>query len=205
MEESVKEMNVKVQIADAGPGGWIAYSIATWIAWAALCGFVSGGAYIFMACISLACTIPYLFAASTQLKLGNAAGGVTWLYFGAFFAFCSALTYGVTYFAGIYNWEVDSRILGYEWIILGIVLILTTPIFARYAPAAATISVIGADIGIMSLSFIYFGFASPLMLQISGWSFFVAGLFGIIMTAGGILESAGMKFPMGKPILSARN
>jgi hypothetical protein len=41
------------------------------------------------------------------------------------------------------------------------------------------------------------------MLQLSGWGFFVAGLFGIVMTAGGILESAGMAFPMGKPLLKA--
>jgi len=45
----------------------------------------------------------------------------------------------VTYFAGIYNWELDPRILGYEWAVLGIVLILTTPIFLKYAPAAASI------------------------------------------------------------------
>ncbi|HSM73570.1 MAG TPA: hypothetical protein VK852_03010, partial [Desulfobacterales bacterium] len=137
----VNEMNVKVHTADAGPAGWIAYSIATWVAWAALCGFVSGAAYLFMACISLACTIPYMFAAFTQLKLGNAAGGVTWLYFGAFFAFCSALTYAATFFGALYGWELDTRILGFEWAVLSIVLILTTPIFARYAPAAATISV----------------------------------------------------------------
>jgi len=36
------------------------------------------------ACVSLACTIPYLGAAITQLKLDNGAGGVTWLYFGSF-------------------------------------------------------------------------------------------------------------------------
>lgn len=198
MENS--EMKVKVHTADAGPAGWIAYAIATWIAWAALCGFVTEKAYLLMACISLACTIPYLSAAFTQLKLGNGAGGVTWLYFGSFFAFCSALTYGVTYFSGIYGWELDVRVLGFEWAVLSIVLILTTPVFARYAPAAATFSVIGADIGLVSLTMIYFGFANPVMLQLSGWSFFVAGLFGICMTAGGILESAGMKFPMGKPL-----
>jgi hypothetical protein len=194
------EMNVKVHTADAGPAGWIAYSIATWIAWAALCGFVSEKAYLLMACISLACTIPYLFAAFTQLKLGNGAGGITWLYFGSFFAFCSALTYGATYFSAVYGWEIETRVLGFEWAVLSIVLILTTPIFARYSPAAATISVVAADVGLVSLTLIYFGVAGPVMLQVSGWSFFTAGLFGICMTAGGILESAGMKFPMGKPL-----
>ncbi len=197
----VKEVSVNVKIADAGPGGWIAYSIATWIAWAFLCGFVSPKALLFMACISLACTIPYLGAAISQLKLGNVAGGVTWLYFGAFFAFCSALSYFVSYFAPIYGWELDAKILGFEWAILGITLILTTPVFLKYAPAAASISVIGADIGIAFLTLIYFGYAAPAVLQISGWGFFVAGLFGIVMTVGGILDGAGMKFPMGKPLM----
>jgi len=201
MGESANVPAATAKIADAGPAGWIAYSIATWMAWVFLCGFVNSKALLFMACVSLACTIPYLGAAITQLKLGNVAGGVTWLYFGSFFAFASAMNYGVSYFAPIYHWELDSRILGVEWGVLGIVLILTTPIFVRYAPAAATISVLGADVGIATLSLIYFGFNGSFMLQLSGWSFFVAGLFGIVMAAGGIIESAGMKFPMGKPLL----
>jgi hypothetical protein len=199
----IKDINVNIRVADAGPAGWIAYAMATWIAWPALCGFVSNKALLFMACISLACFIPYIVAAITQLRLGNLAGGVTWLYFGSFFAFCSAMTYGVTYFAGIYGWALDSRILGYEWAVLGIVLILTTPIFARYAPAAATISVIGADVGIACLALIYWGLATPVMFQLSGWSFFVAGLFGLVMAVGGILDGAGMKFPMGRPIIKS--
>lgn len=191
-------MSDKVKIADAGAAGWIAYAIATWMAWAFLCGFVNENALIYMAAISLACTIPYLGAAVTQLKLGNLAGGVTWLYFGSFFAFASAINYAIGYFGAMYGWALDARILGYEWAILGIVLILTTPIFAKYSPAAATISVIGADVGIACLALVYFGVN---LAALSGWGFFVAGLFGIVMAAGGILEGAGMKFPMGKPLI----
>ncbi len=138
----------------------------------------------------------------TQLKLGNAAGGVTWLYFGAFFALGSALNYGTSFFASIYHWELDSSILGYEWAVLAIILILTTPIFVRYAPAAATISIVGADVGFASLSLIYCGYNGAIMLQLSRWAFFVAGLLGIVMAAGGILQSAGMAFPMGKPLIN---
>ena len=191
----------RIEIADAGAGGWIAYSIATWIAWAFLVGYVNQHALLYMACISLACTIPYLGAAITQLKLGNLAGGVTWLYFGAFFAFCSALNYGVGYFAPIFGWELDTRVLGFLWAILGLTLILTTPIFLKYTPASASLSVIGADIGIAALALIYWGVGGAVMVQISGWAFFVAGSLGIVMAVGGILAGAGMKFPMGKPLL----
>jgi len=193
--------NTEVKIADAGPAGWIAYSIATWIAWPSLCGFVNEKAFLLMAAVSLACTIPYMIAAITQLKLGNVAGGVTWAYFGAFFAFCSSITYAINYFAPIYGWELDTRILGFEWAILAIVLIFTTPVFLKYSPAAASISVIAADIGLATLALIYWGFSG--LVLVSGWAFFVAGFFGIIMTIGGILEGAGMKFPMGKPLLKS--
>jgi hypothetical protein len=142
-----------------------------------------------------------LGAAITQLKLGNVAGGVTWLYFGAFFAFAPALTYAVSYFAPIFHWELDSTALGWEWSVLSLVLICSTPIFVKYAPATATISVVLADIGLASLSLIYFGLSSPFMLQLSGWSLIGAGIFGVLMAAGGILASVGMAFPMGKPIL----
>ena len=198
MEEN-RDVNVNVKVGDAGAAGWLAYSIATWIAWPSLCGFVSGKALLLMAAVSLACTIPYLAAAITQLKLNNVAGGVTWMYFGAFFAFCSSITYAISYFAPIYGWELDARVLGYEWAVLAIVLILTTPIFLKYSPAAASISVIAADVGLATLALIYWGVTG--LALISGWAFFVAGLFGIVMAVGGIFESAGMKFPMGKPLM----
>jgi len=199
MSEETRELVVNIKQADAGPVGWIAYSIATWIAWASLCGFVTSKAYLLMGIISLSCSIPYFVAAFSQLKLGNVAGGCTWTYFGAFFAFNSALTYIVTYFAPIYGWQLDYRILGYVWFFLALVLIFTTPIFLKYAPASASISVIAADVGLITLALMYWNVGG--LAKICGWSFFVAGFFGLIMSIGGILEGAGMKFPMGKPLM----
>lgn len=62
---------------------------------------------------------------------------------------------------------------------------------------------LGADVGIACLALIYWGFASPGMLLLSGWAFFVAGLGGILMSINGILEGAGMKFPVGSPIIKS--
>ncbi len=195
------DTSVNTKIADAGPAGWVGLAIVAIMAWAFLCGFVGGKSLLFMACVSLSCWIAYMGAAITQLKLGNAAGGITWLYFGAFFAFGSALNYALIYFAPIYHWELDPKILGFEWAVITTVLILTTPLFVRYAPAAATIAILGADVGLAALAMIYFGYNGAFMLQLSGWALFVAGVCAIIMAAGGILESAGMAFPMGKPLI----
>lgn len=190
------ENNVK--LADAGAAGWIAYAIASWMAWASLCGYVSDKALLYMAAIALGCTIPYMGAAITELKLGNLAGGVTWLYFGSFFAFGSSINYAVEYFAAIHKWQLDNRILGYEWLILAIVLVLTTPVFMKYSPWTAAVSVMAVDVGLICLALVYFGIN---VAVIGGWGFFVAGFFAIIVAAGSILEGAGMKFPMGKPMI----
>ncbi|MEM0143024.1 MAG: hypothetical protein QW478_07450 [Candidatus Micrarchaeaceae archaeon] len=195
-------LNVKVVYGDAAPAGWIAYSIATWMAWASLCSFVTPKAYLLMAAVSLACTIPYLVAGFSELKAGNIAGGSTWVYFGTFFAFASSLTYAIEYFAPIYHLELDYRILGFEWIILALVLIFTTPVFLKFAPFTASISIIGADIGLLTLALIYWNIGD--LSLISGWAFFVAGLFGVLMAIGGILNSAGINFPIGKPLLKLK-
>lgn len=193
-----KDINISIKTADAGPAGWMAYSMATLIAWPFLCGFVNHNALLFMAAISLACTIPYLAAGISQIKLNNVAGGVTWIYFGAFFAFCSAECYLISYFAPIHGWKLNTEILGFQWAVLAAVLILTTPVFLKYSPLAASISVLAADVGLLTLALIYWGFTD--LAQVSGWAFFVAGVTGIVMTAGGILEGAAMKFSMGRPI-----
>ena len=43
-----EDAGASVKIADAGPGGWVAYAIATWMAWAFLCGFVNSKALLFI-------------------------------------------------------------------------------------------------------------------------------------------------------------
>jgi hypothetical protein len=171
------------------------------MAWAYLCGFVDSKALLPMALVSFGCTISYLGAAISLIKLGNLVGGVTWLYLASFFGFANGLTYALYYFAPIYNWAIDSRILGYVWAILGVMLIFTTPVFLKFAPASGTIALIGSDIGLCALALVYLGYSSKAVVLTSAWGFFVAGFFGVIMAGGLILNSVGIKFPMGRIIL----
>lgn len=188
-------------IADAGPAGWVAYTIAVVMAWVYLVGYVDPTAGIYMAGISVACLIAYTYAAVTEIKLGNLVGGVTWAYFGAFFAGASAFNYFIGWMAGKYAWEADGRIQGWMWIVLGIVLIIETPIFMKYSNAAAWISIIGADIGIVALALVFWGKGGSVMLDISGWAFFVAGVGGVLNAGDGILQGVGWKLPLGPSII----
>jgi len=194
-------MGNDTKIADASAAGWIAHSIVCFMAWAYLCGFVDSKALLPMALVCFGCTISYLGAGISLIKLGNLVGGVTWLYFASFFGFANGLTYALNYFAPIYNWVIDSRILGYEWAILGVILIFTTPVFLKYSPASGSIALIGADIGVCALALVYLGYSSKAMILTSAWGLFITGFFGVIMAGGLILESVGIKFPMGRIIL----
>ena len=189
------------KLADAGAVGWVGYSISVWMAWVFLVGYVAPSAGIYMAGISVAAFVAYMFAAVTELKLGNVAGGCTWAYFGSFFAGASVFNYLISWMNARYAWEADGRIQGWMWIVLGIVLILETPIFMKFSNAAAWISIIAADIGIVTIALVFWGKGGSIMLDISGWAFFVAGVGGILNAADGILQGVGWKLPLGKPIL----
>lgn len=194
-------MGNDTKIADVSAAGWIANSIVCFMSWAYLCGFVDSKALLPMALVSFGCTICYLGAAISLIKLGNLVGGVFWLLLASFFGFANGLTHALNYFAPIYNWVIDSRILGYEWAILGVILIFTTPVMLKYSPALGSIAFIGADIGLCALALVYLGYSSKAMILISAWSLFITGFFGVIMAGGLILNSVGIKFPMGRSIL----
>lgn len=191
-------------IADAGAASWVGYSVATWMAWVFLCGYVDPSAGLFMAGISVACLIAYMFGAVTELMLGNLAGGVTWAYFGAFFAGASIFNYFISWMNGKYAWELDGRIQGWMWIVLGIVLIIETPIFLKFSPAAAGISILAADVGVVTLAVVFWGYGGLTMAQISGWAFFVAGASGILCAGDGILQGVGWALPIGSPLLKRK-
>lgn len=199
------ETDTHPAIADAGAAGWIGYSVAVVMAWAFLLGYVDPAAQIYMAAISVACLIAYMGAAISQLKLGNLAGGVTWLYFGAFFAGASALNYFIGWMAAKNEWVVDGRIQGYMWFVLGIVLIIETPIFMKYSHAAAWGSIIAADVGLITLAFIFWGYGGQVLMDVSGWAFFVAGVGGILSGADAILSSVGWRLPLGRPLIKDRS
>ena len=191
-------------VADAGAAGWIAFAVAVWMAWVYLVGFVSSGALLYMAAASLACLVAYTGAAVTQLLRGNLVGGVTWLYFGAFTGAAPAFTYFIDWMALRYGWEVDPRAQGWVWIVVGIVLIMETPIFLRWGDTAAGLSVLGADVGIVALAFYLWGYGVTWLPDVSGWAFFVTGLGAMLSAGAELLGGAGWRLPLGPPLLGVR-
>ena len=89
---------------------------------------------------------------------------------------------------------LGPKIIGIDRAIITVILVLTTPLFVKYA-LRGSIAIIAADVGLAALALIYLGFASPFMFQLSGWALIITGVPAIIMGAGGILTSAGMAFP----------
>jgi hypothetical protein len=127
--------------------------------------------------------------------MGDLAGGNTFLYFAAFFALGSGLCWLALYFAGIYGWTYDIRILGWEWLILATVLTLTTPAFARPRTILISISIVDPALYISALC--YLGILGTEAAFIGGVLYFIAGALAWYTAAAIILGSAGIKLPIG--------
>ena len=119
----------------------------------------------------------------------------------AFFAGASGFNYLVGWLNARYVWETDGRIQGWMWIVLGILLIMETPVFMKYSNAVAAVSVIAADIGIVALSLVFWGKGGAVMVDISAWAFCVAAIGGILNAGNGILEGVGWRLPLGRPMI----
>jgi len=100
-----------------------------------------------------------------------------------FFAFASALNYATSYFAPIYHWELDAKILGFEWGVLGIVLFLQLRFLLGMCRRLQLYPSWG-PLWHRSLVLIYFGYKWCTHASAKRVGFFVAGLFGIVMAAG---------------------
>jgi len=201
VEKSAAVDSPAATIADASPAAWVSYSIAVLMAWAYLAGYVEPGALIYMAAISAGALLPYMGGAITTLRKGNAVAGITWLYFGAFFAGAAALNYFISWLAFQYDWAVDGRIQGYMWLVLGVLLLGETPIFMKWGNTATAIVFITVDIGVIGAGFVFLGYGGSVLADISAWALFTTGVVGVICAVAGILENVGWKVPLGPPWL----
>jgi uncharacterized protein len=127
--------------------------------------------------------------------MGDLAGGNTFLYFSAFFALGSGLCWLGQFFADLYGWAYDMRILGWEWLILATVLTLTTPAFKR--PRTVFVSICVVDIALYISALMYLGLLGAMAATIGGILYFVAGVLAFYTAAAVILSSVGIKMPIG--------
>ena len=112
------------------PAGLVALAVACACFFALLTGNVQHSAMPLIGCWLLGGFVIQIVVALLDLKGGNVAGGNTFLFFSAFFMLVSGLEMFFKYNA-LASGGLDTRIDGYAWSVLTVVVLLWTPAFFK--------------------------------------------------------------------------
>jgi uncharacterized protein len=179
--------------ANATPAGLVALAVACFCFFASLMGFVNktadSNAMILMGAWLLGGFVVQIIVAITDLKAGNKTGGNTFLYFSAFFMLVAGLE---MIFKVIFP-HLDTRIDGWAWIVLTLVVWMWSPAFLK-SPLLLFLIVVFLGLALpfiflMDLKLFDAGF-SAVAAPIAGISLLIAGLLGIYLSAAMVVNKA---------------
>lgn len=163
-------------------------------------GYLQPSAAFILGIIQIGVWPAYLIGSLLMLRSGDVVGGNTFFYFATFFGIAPGLVTVGTYFAEINGWPFDPKILGILWLSVGMTLTFTIPAFAKAELLTfLVIASAGIAIDFIGLAYIFTDLANVFNL-IAGSLLFFVGFGGIYMAVAGILEGAGFKLPLGKPL-----
>jgi hypothetical protein len=180
--------------ANPTPAGLVALAVACFCFFALLTGNINrtpgtSNAMPLMGCWLLGGFAIQLVVALLDLKSGNAAGGNTFLYFSAFFM----LVGGLEFLLKSLIPGLDTRVDGWAWLALTLVVWLWTPAFFK-SPAMLTVVVLALGLALpfitlMDLKVFPEGFAK-VGAPIAAWSLLVSGCSAIYLSAAMIVNGA---------------
>ena len=113
------------------PAGLVALSVACFCFFAMLNGLVAPSAMPLIGCWLLGGFVVQFIVGLLDLKGGNYAGGNTFLFFSAFFMLVGGIEMFVKYNGIASGAPLDTRIDGYAWLALTLVVYLWTPAFLK--------------------------------------------------------------------------
>jgi len=182
------EQNTKQEWANPTPAGLVALAIACVCFFALLTGNVEASAMPLIGCWLLGGFVVQIVVGVLDLKSGNAAGGNTFLFFSAFFMLVGGIEMFVKYNA-LAAGGLDTRIDGYAWAILTLVLWLWTPAFFK-------------KFGILSLIILFLDIALPVIAlmdlelisgavfsNIAAYALLFAGILGVYLSAAMVVNA----------------
>ena len=181
------ETNSPKQWANPTPAGLVALAVACFCFFALLCGFVEKSAMPLLGCFLIGGFVIQLMVAMLDLKSGNLAGGNTFLYFSAYFMLVSGGEMMLKYFSP----GLDTRIDGWAWLALMLVVLLWTPAFFK-SPAILFVTILFVDIAVPCIALadlkVFSVEVNRVLSHIAGISLLIAGILGIYLSAALIVN-----------------
>lgn len=171
------------------PAGLVALAVACACFFALLTGRVDISALPFIGCWLLGGFVIQLVVALVDLKSGNGTGGNTFLFFSAFFMLAGGVEMFIKYQAVMTGTSMDTRLDGYAWAVLALVLFMWTPAFFVKFSLLSIIALL-LDAALPFVALIDLGVIAKQYTFIPGWFMLLAGLTGIYLSAALVVNEA---------------
>jgi len=137
LQELTQEENNKIVTVETkdwsnpSPAGLVAYAVACYCFFAVFTGKVDSSALPLLGCWLVGGFTIQIVVGIIDLKNRNIAGGNLFLFFSGFFMLAGGLEMFLKYRAIVDSVPVDTRLDGYAWLVLAIIMILWTPAFCK--------------------------------------------------------------------------
>jgi len=171
------------------PAGLVALAVACICFFALLNGFVQPSAMKLAGCWLIGGFVIQLIVGLLDLKGGNHAGGNTFLFFSAFFMLVGGMEMFVKYNGLASGMPVDSRIDGYAWIVLTLVLYLWTPAFLKSFGLLSLI-VLAIDAALPFIALVDLKILPPSFSVIPAYALLTAAILAIYLSAALVVNTA---------------
>lgn len=187
--------------ASAAPTMTLMFSMLGLMFWAIFVGLLKPEAALLLGVIQVGIFPAYLIGGIILLKEGDGLNGNVFYYFSTYFGLCAGLYNLVTYFAPIYHWAIDPRIMGYFWLCASIML-FGSLLGYKKVPWVFFSVLFFAALALFILGFTALGLLPLVFNLVAGWCLFIVGIFGLYLAVAGLLENADIKLPLGRPFFS---
>ena len=187
--QSGTQTEIRKEWANPTPAGLVALAVACACFFALLTGRVQASAMPLIGCWLLGGFVVQIIVALLDLKGGNTTGGNTFLFFSAFFMLVSGLEMLLKYNAIANGAPLDTRIDGYAWAVLTVVVYLWTPAFMTKFNLLSVV-VIFLDIALPFIALTDMAVIPKDYSVISAWALLAAGITAIYLGAATVVNQA---------------
>ena len=174
--------------ANPTPAGLVALAVACFCFFALLNGYVEPSAMPLIGCWLIGGFVVQMVVGLLDLKGGNFAGGNTFLFFSAFFMLVGGIEMFVKYDGITSGAPVDTRIDGYAWLALTIVVFLWTPAFFKSFGMLSLI-VTALDVALPFITLLDLKVLPSSMAVIPAYALLVSGLIAIYFSGALVVNT----------------
>ena len=188
MNETTQPNPAAKEWSNSTPAGLVALAVACFCFFAMLNGLVEPSAMRLIGCWLIGGFVIQLIVGILDLKGGNCSGGNTFLFFSAFFMLVGGMEMFAKYNGIVSGSPLDTRIDGYAWLALSLVVYLWTPAFLKSFSLLSLI-VLALDIALPFIALVDLRVFPKSFSVVPAYALLAAGLFAIYLGAAIVVNT----------------